>query len=168
MTNPTPPTPSSDSRQLAEEVFGLTVMFWRERLASRGNTNELSESQFLTLDLLERQGTLNVGEIQRSIGVLPAQMSRIIRSLESGFDKPLIRCELNQQDKRKIDVSTTPFGHRTYEEFRNSRLVKTQDILARLPANDCQEFIRICRNIKQLYNSEGGVSASAETSVKTP
>src|SRR5665647_2605833 len=100
--------------QMAEEIFSLTVMSWRQRLATRHEA-EMSESQFLTLDtLVNSPSPITVGEIQRSISVLPAQMSRIIRSLESGFDKPLIRCELNQTGKREIDVTLTPEGKRMY------------------------------------------------------
>ena len=112
----------SSLEQMAQEIFSLTVMGWRQRVASRQPGGpELSESQYLTVETIANApGTLTVGEIQRSIGVLPAQMSRIIRSLESGFDKPLIRCELNQTDKRRIDVHMTPEGRRAFQEFRQS------------------------------------------------
>lgn len=152
MTN-TPRNPQLQA--MAEEIFALTVKVWRDRLASRGRGagNEISESQFLTLDLLHLHTTLTVGEIQRAIGVLPAQMSRIIRSLETGFDKPLIRCELNQQDKRKIDVALTNAGRKMYDEFRSARLGETQKILCGLPESERAEFVRICCKIKTLYNS---------------
>jgi DNA-binding MarR family transcriptional regulator len=141
---------SSTLDQMAEEIFSLTVMSWRQRLASRHST-ELSESQYLTIEsLANASGPLTVGEIQRSIGVLPAQMSRIIRSLESGFDKPLIRCELNQQDKRKIDVRLLAEGQREYDDFRKGRLGKTVEILKNLSDKDRAEFVRICRRIREL------------------
>ena len=43
------PTNSHDA--MAEEIFALTVLAWRERLASRqrSEVTDLSESQFLTL-----------------------------------------------------------------------------------------------------------------------
>ena len=80
-------------------------------------------------------------------------MSRIIRSLEAGFDKPLIRCELNQQDKRKIDVAMTPVGRKLYEDFRQGRLARTQEILTKLPDHDRAEFVRICKEIKTLHHA---------------
>jgi DNA-binding MarR family transcriptional regulator len=148
---------------MAEEIFSLTVMSWRQRLSQRHEA-ELSESQFLTLDtLVNAPGAVSVGEIQRSISVLPAQMSRIIRSLESGFDKPLIRCELNQQDKRKIDVVPTADGKRLHDEFRSARLAKTIDILQHLPDHDRMEFVRICRQIRTLYQTQA-VAANASQS----
>ena len=104
---------------------------------------------------------LTVGEIQRTISVLPAQMSRIIRSLESGFDKPLIRCELNQSDKRKIDVAITPEGKRIYTDFRTARLAKTIDTLKHLSDTDRQEFVRICRQIRDQYQHPENDKSSA-------
>src|SRR4051794_7181767 len=106
MTNKSTQSQLNSLDAKAEENFALTIVHWRQRLASRhsGDAAELSESQFLTLDTLARApASLTVGEIQRAIGVLPAQMSRIIRSLESTFAKPMIKCELNRSDKRKID-----------------------------------------------------------------
>ena len=154
--------PSSSITEMAEEIFALTVLSWRQRLTSRhqGDSPELSESQFLTLDTLAKHSTLTVGELQRSINVLPAQMSRIIRSLETGFEKPLIRCALNQTDKRKIDVTLTPSGRKSYDDFRAARLKSTIDILSHLPEHDRLEFVRICRAIKKLYQSPPAAPAA--------
>jgi DNA-binding MarR family transcriptional regulator len=148
---------ASSLDQMAEEIFALNVMGWRDRVASKQHgTAELSESQYLTIDtLVHAAGILTVGEIQRSIGVLPAQMSRIIRSLESSFDSALIKCELNQTDKRKIDVRLTPEGHRVYEEFRRARLSKTVEILKKLTEHDRLEFVRVCSRIRELLHAEG-------------
>lgn len=146
------PPKSGSLEQMAEEIFGLTVMGWRQRV-SRHHGAELSESQYLTLDtLVHAAGTLTVGEIQRGIGVLPAQMSRIIRSLESGFDKALIGCELNQTDKRKIDVKLLPEGRKAYDDFRQARLSKTVEILKHLPEEDRREFVRICGLIREVVH----------------
>lgn len=148
--------------QMAQEIFSLTVMSWRERIASRGQSaSELSEAQYLAIDALVKAGeTLTVGAIQRSIGVLPAQMSRIMRSLEAGFAKPLVRCELNQSDKRKIDVKLTAEGRRLYEEFRHARLAKTVEILRQLAEKDRLEFVRICSRIRELYATAQEVNGS--------
>ena len=80
-------------------------------------------------------------------------MSRIIRSLETGFDKPLIHCQLNVTDKRRIDVQLTPEGRKTYHDFRNTRLAKTRDMLQFLSPADRREFVRICRLIREHQES---------------
>lgn len=153
------PSPTNSLEPMAEEIFALTVMHWRQRV-SRQHGDELSESQYLTIDILIHApprpdgapGTFTVGEIQRAIGVLPAQMSRIIRSLETAFDKPLIRCELNQTDKRKIDVHLTADGRSVFDEFRHARLSKTVEILKNLADKDRQEFVRICGKIREVVS----------------
>ena len=68
---------------LAEEVFELGKLGSRMRAAARTDesASTLTETETLALDLLSKQGEMTVGEIQKGIGVLPAQMSRIIRAL---------------------------------------------------------------------------------------
>jgi DNA-binding MarR family transcriptional regulator len=127
-------------------------MGWRYRIATKQHGGiELTEPQFLTLDtLVQMPAAMTVGKIQRAIGVLPAQMSRIIKSLENCFEQPLIKCELNQSDRRKIDVQITPAGKQAYDEFRHVRLSRSVEILKELPDGDRQEFVRICRRIREL------------------
>lgn len=150
-------TQESDQRSIdamAQEIFALTIVAWKERLKSRrGRAEELSEVQFLTLETLV-QGRQNqtVGDILRAIAVAPAQMSRIIRSLEEDFDHPLVTCELNREDRRKIDVSVTDHGRKLYEEFRDSRLARTRQLLTELSEEDRHDFIRVCGKMRELYN----------------
>jgi len=152
--------------KMAEEIFAMAKLSWRQRLATRKQGEaELTESQFLTLDTLygAKGEPLSVGDIQRTIHVVPAQMSRIIRSLESDFDAPLIRCELNQTDKRKIDVRLTKEGRSAYEEFRQSRLGKTIDLLAGLSEQDRVDFIRVCQHMRILYEKAEAQQAQSES-----
>jgi DNA-binding MarR family transcriptional regulator len=153
MTHPDSTPEDSSLEAMAEEIFSLTVMGWRQRLASRQQgAPELSESQFLALDSLANAAqTLTVGEIQRAVGVLPAQMSRIIRSLETGFEKPLIHCALNQTDKRKIDVTLTPEGRQSYDDYRNTRLAGSVNTFRKLSPADRADFIRVCRKIREIF-----------------
>ncbi len=139
---------------MAEEIFALTIVAWKERLKSRrGRAEELSEAQFLTLEsLVQSPQNQTVGDILRTIAVAPAQMSRIIRSLEEDFDQPLVACELNRDDRRKIDVLITDHGRKLYEEFRDSRLTRTRELLAELSETDRRDFIRVCGKMRELYN----------------
>lgn len=132
--------------RMSEEVFALHLLYWRTRIA-KGTAAELSETQFLTLDILNKNGLQNVGDLQRTIGVLPAQMSRVIRSLEANFDAPLIHCDLNPQDKRKIDVTITDAGQKAYEEFKQAKIAKLSAIIEQLTSDDQQQLVRICREM---------------------
>ncbi len=146
--------PDESLKKMADEIFSLTKMSWRQRLATRHlGEEELSESQFLTLDCIVTRGEpQTVGDLQRFIHVVPAQMSRIIRSLENDFDAPLIRCELNQDDKRKIDVRLTPDGRTAYSDFISSRIGRTLELLSRLTEKDRLDFIRVCGQMRKLYD----------------
>jgi DNA-binding MarR family transcriptional regulator len=92
---------------------------------------------------------MTVGRIQRQIGVLPAQMSRIIRSLEGSFGRPLIACSINPKDKRKIDVTLTEAGRQAYRDFRDVRLAQTVDLLSHVPDRDLADFMRVIHVIRQ-------------------
>ena len=141
-------------RAFAEEVFSLSKEVWAQQSRSRGREpTEITETEFLTLDILARaEETLSVGDIQRQLGVLPAQMSRIIRALESKADGPLVRCEINQSDKRKIDVKLTESGTRTYQAYRQMKLGSIQKLLLALSDQDRQEFMRILRLFREMLH----------------
>ena len=145
-----PPKDSDDSiREMALEIFELTKLSWIARNKSKDKSEyDLGELEFLALDQLTRQEPQSVGQIQRHIGILPAQMSRVIRSLESKYDKPLIRCGINPNDKRKIDVHLTSAGRKALQTNLTSRIEQTSSIILDLPQNDRAEFIRILRSIR--------------------
>src|SRR5258708_39758558 len=98
--------------QIAHGIFNLATQFCLDLPRGRRRIGDLKETEFLTLSALQGQGSMIVGDIQRILGVLPAQMSRVIRSLEER-DRPLISCHVNPRDKRKIDVSLTEDGEKT-------------------------------------------------------
>ena len=141
-----------DLEQMAEEIFELSKLASAIRAQNRAGTPEvLSETEFLTLDVLIQEGPMTVGAIQRRIGVLPAQMSRIIRSLENkggsafgGF----VECTIHPSDRRKIDVQVTPKGRNRHRAYRSARLKMTTEILQDLTPEDRRQFIRICGRIR--------------------
>lgn len=148
---------AQEVKDFVEEIFSLSKDFWVAQGRARGrHQTEITETEFLTLDLLIRsEGTLTVGDIQRQIGVLPAQMSRVIRSLENKGDHPLISCKINQADKRKIDVEITRAGRTAHEEYRRLKLASTERILLNLGEQDRRDFMRILRKIREsLHNPQ--------------
>ena len=75
--------------ETARDLFEVVTQLGLTALRGRRRSGDLKEVEFLTLAILHGRGTMIVGDIQRLLGVLPAQMSRIIRSLETR-DRPLI------------------------------------------------------------------------------
>ena len=80
-------------RQLALRIFDITKRTWlrsqREKL--KGGC-DLSESEFLALAAVD---SLSIGELRRHVGVLPAQMSRIIKAPEQRYDEKLVVSSIN-------------------------------------------------------------------------
>jgi len=155
--------PTSDVRaelaNMVAEIFELMKISSTARARARaGNPEELTETEFLALDALTRLDTMTVGEIQKQVGVLPAQMSRIIRSLESRGKDALVACAINPHDRRKIDVSITTRGRKAHDAYQTARMSFVTAILNDLTPEDRLEFMRIIRamrhNIVQRMNGQ--------------
>ncbi len=143
--------------EMANEVLELSNLgaLARARAKAKGEeaAQHLSETEFLTLDCLVKQGAQTVGDLQKNIGVLPAQMSRILRALEQKSGGPYVICTINPDDRRRVDVSITPEGDHSYTSYRNARLALTADVLAGLATEDRDQFIRILRVMRtHMYN----------------
>jgi DNA-binding MarR family transcriptional regulator len=135
--------------ELAQGLFDAFTRFRLKGPRSRRRAGDLKEIEFLTLTLLSQSDTLIVGEIQRQLGVLPAQMSRIIRALEDR-DRPLIACRINPNDKRKIDVTLTPSGRAAFQEYQSSRIRNIVNLLGKLPDDDLEDLSRVLERISDL------------------
>lgn len=138
-------------QEFVEEVFELSKDIWALQSRSRHRHQaEITETEFLALDILMKaDATPTVGDIQRQIGVLPAQMSRIIRSLENKGGQALITCRINAADKRKVDVELTDAGRQAHQAYRQMKLGSIQKILLSLSEKDRTEFMRLLRLIRE-------------------
>jgi DNA-binding MarR family transcriptional regulator len=123
--------------QVAHGIFNLATQFCLDLPRARRRLGDLKETEFLTLVILQGQGTMIVGDIQRILGVLPAQMSRVIRSLEER-EQPLITCQINPRDKRKIDVCLTIEGERALQEHQTLYVGAINKLLTRLNEDDLE------------------------------
>jgi DNA-binding MarR family transcriptional regulator len=122
-------------QELAQNLFDVVTRFCLLAPQGRRRSEELKEIEFLTLSLLHRHEPLIVGDIQRQLGILPAQMSRIIRALETR-ERPLIACRINPHDKRKVDVVLTPEGLAAFREHQLARVRTLVHLLGRLEPED--------------------------------
>lgn len=136
--------------QLARRSFQLiTQLMLTLPLGRRRSAADLKELEFLTLALLQRRQTMIVGDLHRLLGVLPAQMSRIIRSLEHR-EPPLIACQINPQDKRKVDVHLTDAGEQALEDYVSPRIVAIADLLTQLSDDERDEFAHLLERLQDL------------------
>src|SRR5262245_18000350 len=143
---------------LAHELFDVVTQICLSTLRGRRRTGDLKEVEFLTLSLLQAHGTLIVGEIQRVLGVLHAQMSRVIRSLENR-ERPLIQCSINSRDKRKIDVGLTNNGEKALLDYQDKRVGRIVEQLSTLSDDDQDDLIRALNKLHGLLElKKGGTS----------
>ena len=138
--------------ELAHHLFDVVTRFCLAVPRGRRRSGDLKEIEFLTLSLLHKREKLIVGDIQRQLGVLPAQMSRIIRALETR-ERPLIACRINTQDKRKIDVALTPAGLAAFQEYQASRVRTIASLLGRLEPADLDDLQRLITKLQEAIES---------------
>lgn len=123
--------------ELALRLFSAVTQFCLLLPRERRQPGDLKKIEYLTLKILDSGGVMIVGDIQRLLGVLPAQMSHIIRSLENR-ERPLLACRINPQDKRKIDVCLTLAGEKALAEYESRHIRGIADLLQRLPEEDLE------------------------------
>jgi DNA-binding MarR family transcriptional regulator len=138
--------------ELAQTLFDLATRFGPGAARGRRRNGDLKDLEFLTLAVLQHHPTLIVGDIQRQLGVLPAQMSRIIRALEAR-ERPLIACRINPRDKRKIDVALTTAGARALREHQSARIRAIRELLSRLPEDDLDCLQRLLGKASDLLDA---------------
>jgi DNA-binding MarR family transcriptional regulator len=134
---------------IAQDLFEVLTQISLASQASLRRGVDLKEVEFLTLAILHANHTMIVGDIQRMLGVLPAQMSRIIRSLENR-PASLIACQINTRDKRKIDVRLTPAGTRALLEYQEIRVRKLTELLQAIPEEDHDDLLRLTHKLSDL------------------
>jgi DNA-binding MarR family transcriptional regulator len=135
-----------DTTALAGELFESLT---RLRLLAQGRrrrAGDLTELEFLTLSLLHAQQPRVVGDLLRLLEVSPTQMSRILRALE-GRERPLIRCHINPQDKRKVNVTLTLAGERALAEYRANCLTRLTERLRQLSEEEQEELLRLAHKL---------------------
>jgi DNA-binding MarR family transcriptional regulator len=138
---------------LAQELFQVVTQICLSTLRGRRRSGDLKEVEFLTLSLLQGQGIMIVGDIQRILGILPAQMSRVIRALENR-DRPLIQCRINARDKRKIDVELTGHGEKALLDYQGKRIGRIVERLGRLGDEDQDDMIRALNKLHGLLDAK--------------
>jgi len=138
--------------ELAHHLFDVVTRFCLLAPRARRRAGDLKDIEFLTLSLLNQREPLIVGDIQRQLGVLPAQMSRIIRALETR-ERQLISCRINPQDKRKIDVVLTPAGRAAFQEHQAARVRAIAGLLDKLGDDDLDDLHRLLGRLLDTLDS---------------
>ena len=143
---------------MATEIYELYRLIALARSRRPAGSDDLSETEFVTLDLLSREGPMTIGEVQKRVGVVPAQMSRIVRALEVQGGKGYVECNINPQDRRRVDVSLTDAGREAYEKYRAARLNTMYETLSALAPKDRLDFMRMMRQLHKAFEEKLNLS----------
>ncbi len=144
--------------QMVEEIFELTKLIYTARSRQQSGPDELSETEFLTIDLLAKESCLTIGAIQKRVGVAPAQMSRIVRALEEQGGRGYVECKINPQDRRRVDVVLTDAGKKAHATYRTARLTSMYEVLRVLAPQDRLEFMRMMRQLRTTFEQRLGLA----------
>lgn len=137
--------------KMAAEIFELYLLIAIARSRRPAGPDDLSETEFLTLDTLAKEQPLTIGDVQKRVGVVPAQMSRVVRALEEQSGRGYVECKINPKDRRRIDVSLTSAGEAVHEKYRQVRLTSMHDVLSALEPDDRLHFMRIMRQLRKAF-----------------
>ncbi len=144
-----------DSKQtldrMANEIFELYQLIAAYRSRQPSGPDDLSETEFLTLDVLSKEEPMTIGKVQKRVGVVAAQMSRIVRALEEQGGRGYVECKINADDRRRVDVCLTSAGREAYSKYRTARLSSMYKILSILPPSDRVNFMRILGQIRTAF-----------------
>lgn len=140
--------------EIAVEAFEVLTRLVLAAPPRRRRLGDLKEIEFLTLAMLQGRGTMIVGDIQRRLGVLPAQMSRIIRALEDR-PQPMVTCHINPRDKRKVNVRMTPAGEKALHDYQTLRVNRITGLLRDLPADLQEEVGRVLDKLRDRLRRPG-------------
>ncbi len=136
---------------MAAEIFELYRLIAIARTRAPTGGEDLSETEFLVLDALTKQESQTIGDVQRTIGVVPAQMSRIVRSLERQGGDAYIECTINTEDRRRVNLALTSVGTEAYNKFKSNRLGSMLAVLQALEPEDRISFMRNLRQIRMAF-----------------
>lgn len=136
---------------MVAEIFELYRVVAQMRSRQTSGKEDLSETEFLTLDVLAREGPMTIGEVQRKVGVAPAQMSRIIRALQEHGGRGYVACNINPQDRRRVDVCLSKRGKDAHASFRTARMGSMMEVLKVLAPDDRVHFMRILSQIRHAF-----------------
>lgn len=141
--------------ELADQAFQvMTQVLLSLPRGKREIPSKLKEMEFFTLAILQQHETMIVGDIQRILGVLPAQMSRIIRAL-ADRNRPLIKREFNPKDNRKINITLTNAGEKALNEHVSPRVDAIQELLvSKLSESERKSLAELLNRFEQLIGEE--------------
>lgn len=109
-----------------------------------GTMQDLTESQFGTLEALYHVGSLCQGEIGEKILKSSGNMTMVVDNLEK---RGLVQRERSREDRRQIEVSLTAEGRRLVQSIFPQHLGAIVQAFGALSADEQDQLGALCRKL---------------------
>jgi len=130
-------------------MLRLASCLFASRAASGGQSGvRLTAREFRVLAALG-EGTCQVGALRSLLGTHAAQVTRILRRLEEGYQVPLITCAMSRDDRRRKDVTLTRAGRKAVDRYRGMVLSRASQAPAQFSDADCRRLLRVLGHPEQ-------------------
>ncbi len=96
-----------------DTIANLLSLQW----LGRQKCHKLLAGELMSLEILHLYGKMNVGKLADIVGMIDAQMCRLLRHLITFKPYPLVKQHENKRDRRKVDVTITQTGATKLKEF---------------------------------------------------
>ena len=127
--------------EILEEILKTFAMAARANALNFLQINLKGENALL-LQLIATDGKSTPGALAETLGVSPARIAAMLRSLEF---KKLVERVCDEKDKRRVTVTITAHGRQFVESISEAVNCKARKLLEKLGEQDAREFLRILK-----------------------
>ena len=108
----------------------------------------------LSMNKLEKNGTVNVSDLAREMHVLPSALSRDLRTLEN---EKLVERYADPEDRRRMIVRLTDFGSSVFEEYETALLSYLRCVLDRFGEENLRRLLMLQKDLLSSFEEENKV-----------
>jgi hypothetical protein len=81
-------------------------------------------------------------------------MTRTLKRLKKDFQRPLVECGINGNDRRGRDAALTNAGRLAVERYRKAILSSISPVLSRFRNADCKRLLEVVRHLEKALSRQ--------------
>jgi DNA-binding MarR family transcriptional regulator len=110
---------------------------------------DINLPHFEIMRVLKEEGTLHVAEIGERLQIAKAQMTRLIDKL---VELDLVEREMNESDRRTLNIALTTRGQRLVEEHEANLVNAVRENMSSLTAAELATLSESLRNLRDILS----------------
>ena len=130
---------------IAQEVSFIMPQIARTIVSKLSEPGDLPPAQMLALLAVEEKGPCHFSILSRDMHIAAPTTTGIIDRLEN---QGYVKRTQDEKDRRAVNVSLTRKGSHLAQKTRKIVRTRWQDMLSKLPIEDCEAYLRILIKIK--------------------